>query len=609
MSPLDWDLSDIKPIPKKDKDPRDPLQNRCITIMSCIAKLYSKILNTRIQKYLESNKILVDEQNGFRACRSCIDHLYVLCTVLRNRKLSGQETFLCYIDYKKAFDSVERHLLLFKLSQVGINGNMYRAISSMYSNPRSRVILNEHETRYFDCPMGVKQGDCLSPTLFAIFINDLATEIKNSNIGIILNESLTVNILLYADDIVLMAKNEEDLQNLLSLVELWCKKWRLEVNLTKTNIMHIRSKRKQQSKFMFLFDMNPVPYCTDYKYLGANLNEFLDYNFTASCLADAAGRALSSIITKMIKNGGFPYNVYSVLYETCVTSISDYAAEVTGYSQYQPTLDLHTRAIRAFLGLPKNSCSVGVLSEVDWLLPEYRTQLKMIRQYSRMVSMDNSRITKKIYLWDRSLNEANILSWNREVKSVFYSCDLNSVYDSGRPFELKNTLQKIKEKFKIDQSNFLKNECDQKTKLRTFITFKQFNSMPLYLTKPLSFLQRKILSKIRLGSLELRIETGRFSRPRLEVHERVCQVRLADEAGGEAGVDARVETEYHFIYECSYYDNIRLNWLQNMVKPDNFGDLGEGEKLSIALNASENIMSTAKFITTAYSMRSKKINK
>ena len=70
-----------------------------------------------------------------------------------------------------------------------------------------------------------------------------------------------------------------------------------------------------------------------------------------------------------------------------------------------------------------------------------------------------------------------------------------------------------------------------------------------------------------------------------------------------------METEYHFIYECNYYDNIRLNWLQNMVKPDNFVDLSEGEKLSIAVYASENIMYTAKFITTAYSMRSKKINK
>ena len=105
MSPLDWDLSDIKPIPKKDKDPRDPLQNRCITIMCCVAKVYSKILNKRIQTYLDNNNILVDEQNGFKACRSCIDHIFVLCTVVRNRKLQSKSTFVCYIDYKKAFDS------------------------------------------------------------------------------------------------------------------------------------------------------------------------------------------------------------------------------------------------------------------------------------------------------------------------------------------------------------------------------------------------------------------------------------------------------------------------------------------------------------------------
>ena len=132
--------------------------------------------------------------------------------------MQSKDTFLCFIDYKKAFDSVERHLLLFKLSQAGITGNMYKAISSLCSNPRSRVILNEHETAYFECPVGVKQGDCLSPTLFAIFINDLATtlknsnigvilEDKNSNIGVILEDNMLINILLYADDIVLLAEN------------------------------------------------------------------------------------------------------------------------------------------------------------------------------------------------------------------------------------------------------------------------------------------------------------------------------------------------------------------------------------------------------------------
>ena len=99
---------------------------------------------------------------------------------------------------------------------------MYRAISSLYSNPQSRVLLNDHETPYFDCPVGVKQGDCLSPTLFAIFINDLAVEIKSSNIGVRLDENLVLNILLYADDIVLLAETEEDLQCLLYIVECWC---------------------------------------------------------------------------------------------------------------------------------------------------------------------------------------------------------------------------------------------------------------------------------------------------------------------------------------------------------------------------------------------------
>ena len=56
LSPFDWDCSEIKPIPKKDKDPRDPLNNRCITIMCCIAKIYSSILNARLQKYLEKIK-------------------------------------------------------------------------------------------------------------------------------------------------------------------------------------------------------------------------------------------------------------------------------------------------------------------------------------------------------------------------------------------------------------------------------------------------------------------------------------------------------------------------------------------------------------------------
>ena len=98
---------------------------------------------------------------------------------------------------------------------------------------------------------------------------------------------------------------------------------------------------------MFLFNRNPVPYCQFYKYLGCTINEYLDFTFSAQVQADSAGNALSKIITKMIKNQGFPFNVYSILYNACVCCISGYGSEVFGlmnlihqikYTSEQPAL-------------------------------------------------------------------------------------------------------------------------------------------------------------------------------------------------------------------------------------------------------------------------------
>ena len=554
-NPSDWDQSNIIPIPKKDKDPRDPLQNRCITIVCCVAKVYSSILNTRLQNYLEANNILVEEQNGFRAGRSCIDHIFVMCTVLRNRKAKGKETFLCYIDYKKAFDSVDRNLLMFKLSNIGVTGNMYNAISSLYLNPRSRVILQDYCTDYFDCPIGVKQGDCLSPTLFSIFINDLALEIKESNIGVNIEvediaeniEVIVLNILLYADDIVLFAENEEDLQSLLFIVQIWCKKWRLEVNLSKTNIHHIRPKRKVQSKFVFLLNNRPVTYCKSYKYLGFYINEHLDYNYTSEMHNDSAGRALSSIITKMIKNKGFPFSIYSILYRACVCSISQYGSEIIGYEKYDSAFKLHLRAARAFLGLPKNVASFGLISELDWLLPQFQSQIKMIQHFGRIVCTPSNRLLYRIYVWDRNLTESGeIVTWSSEVKSILYQHNLAQIFDDEQIFRTKEITLKLKTSMYEMQQQILRNECKNKPKLRTFMLFKDFGPLPPHVGKPLSFVERKSISRLRLGILPLRIETARYARPILPENQRVCYCESGE-----------IESEYHAMFSCSKYDSLR----------------------------------------------------
>ena len=190
LSPSDWLKSDLKPLFKGgNKDPRTPLDHRPICIMSCIAKVYSHVLNTRLQRHLETNNLLSDTQNGFRAGRSCIDHIFSLVTILRNRKLKGEQTFLCFVDFRRAFDSVN-HVLLFHAlsSQFNIVGPFYFSLLSLYRDPQTRVILtspnSSDKTDYFKCPLGVKQGDSLSPTMFAIFVHSLTVELEKSGLGV-----------------------------------------------------------------------------------------------------------------------------------------------------------------------------------------------------------------------------------------------------------------------------------------------------------------------------------------------------------------------------------------------------------------------------------------
>ena len=100
-----------------------------------------------------------------------------------------------------------------------------------------------------------------------------------------------------------------------------------------------------------MFENKKVEYCEKYKYLGVTLNQNLNFDKTTEELTGAAGRALGGIITKMIKNGGFPLKVYKILYESCVCSISDYGSEILGFHQY----DSIEKLLQSYQGFPWGS--------------------------------------------------------------------------------------------------------------------------------------------------------------------------------------------------------------------------------------------------------------
>ena len=205
----------IFPIPKSRlNDHRVPLNYRGISLLSVVSKLYTSILNIRLNKFSENNGHIVDEQNGFRADRSCLDHIFVLQNTLRIRNKLNTQTYCAFIDFKKAFDFVDRDALLYKLRNIGVNGNFYHTIKSLYTGAKSSIKVNNMTTDWFDVTSGVRQGDSLSPTLFSLYLNDLALEIKDLDVRIMIG-ALCLSILLYADDICLMAPTPEKLQKML----------------------------------------------------------------------------------------------------------------------------------------------------------------------------------------------------------------------------------------------------------------------------------------------------------------------------------------------------------------------------------------------------------
>ena len=173
LIPESWLVGNILPIYKHKGNIQSPENYRPITLLSCLGKLFTAIINKRLNDFSNDKHVISDCQAGFRKGYSTSDNIFIINSLIDLLKSRNKKLFCVFVDFKQTFDTVWRGGLWHKLQNYNINGKCLNVIKNMYANIKSRIKKQEGVSPFFECCAGVRQGENLSPFLFSIFLNDL----------------------------------------------------------------------------------------------------------------------------------------------------------------------------------------------------------------------------------------------------------------------------------------------------------------------------------------------------------------------------------------------------------------------------------------------------
>ena len=227
--PFEWKEANIIPLFKKGS--RNKSENyRPVSLTSVICKLLERLIKDHMVDFLVKHKLLNSSQHGFLKARSCLTNMLCFLEEITKWIDMGSPVDIIYLDFQKAFDKVPHQRLLLKLKAHGIGDSITDWIEQWLTDRRQRVVVDGEVSNWKSVLSGVPQGSVLGPILFLIYINDL-------------DESITSNVLKFADDTKLFRKvntdgDKQHLQNDLDRLVKWSEKWQMLFNFGKCKCLH-----------------------------------------------------------------------------------------------------------------------------------------------------------------------------------------------------------------------------------------------------------------------------------------------------------------------------------------------------------------------------------
>ena len=294
----------------------------------------------RLSKFFEDHNILSTYQAAYRKNRSIFDHFLVLhelfleyryCKLGPRGGKSKRPLYLCFLDFRKAFDTVTRNILFSKLCTAGVRGKILRVIQNLFSRNPANVLLEGFLSPEFTINRGVLQGSKLGPILFNLFINDLLVDLNHSKLGATVGP-VHIAALGFADDIVLISDKPLNLQHLLNKCTSWAKKNGMAFNTSKCKVMILNGAPTQER---FTLDTTVLEIVSTYRYLGVKLTS----KYVTNLFKDHFQHILERAKTRAaaIRGLGFSKNGFRVkssvkLYKLQIRPLLEFGAQSLTYA-------------------------------------------------------------------------------------------------------------------------------------------------------------------------------------------------------------------------------------------------------------------------------------
>ncbi|KAH9262948.1 hypothetical protein BASA83_013724 [Batrachochytrium salamandrivorans] len=366
--PRAWLCASIVSIDKKDGDPLNPGDKRGIALINVGLKLVCKVLQMRIERFVETNNLLSYEQAGFRKREECVGQVVSLVDIIQRRQNAGLNTHVLFIDIRKAFDTVPVGALLWKLQNMGFPRRTLAFLKALYTSSSARARAGSLLSNPFPVQRGVRQGCPLSGLLFNLFINNILDGVAPITVPGLSRDTNPIRGLMYADDVAVFADSEQSLLAASTAIEQWANRWEMQFGVAKCGIIsftgHLAPRLDNPLDIRLHGQL--VSRVESYKYLGVLIDSNLDHSAWLKKKRSALEHTISAL-HPVLANHQLTVNYRSRIFSAVVMGKAYYGLELVGgnKSHLAPLQTTINKGIRLFTGA-RLSTAIGPLLVENW---------------------------------------------------------------------------------------------------------------------------------------------------------------------------------------------------------------------------------------------------